>query len=172
MLQNLLNLPLLAFGDYNIDIIDMKQSGVLKAHDMYVLELPRGPSVKFGQRKIDYMFYSGGLHQLIKNMHRIHKVPYGPHFGYKITFKGNSCMTGLRIQVPRDLPFLQFQEEYDKLDSELKEQKLDEAKQIANSLLQAQKEKTGYVILGQPPVEILIDKKDSRSHKEHVQISR
>ena len=66
MLQNLLNLPLLAFGDYNIDILDMKQSGLLKAHGMYVLELPGGPSVKFGQRKIDYIIYSGGLHQLIK----------------------------------------------------------------------------------------------------------
>lgn len=54
---------------------------------------------------------------------------------------------------------MQFQEEYDKLDSELKEQKLDEAKHIANSLLQTQKEKTGYAILGQPPIEILIDQK-------------
>lgn len=39
MLQNLLNLPLLAVGDYNIDILDMKQSGLLKAHGMYVIEL-------------------------------------------------------------------------------------------------------------------------------------
>lgn len=51
MLQNLLNLPVLAFGDYNIDILDMKQSGLLKAHGMCVLELPGGPSVKFGKRK-------------------------------------------------------------------------------------------------------------------------
>jgi len=34
MLQNLLNLPILAFGDYNIDILDMTQSGFLKACDM------------------------------------------------------------------------------------------------------------------------------------------
>lgn len=78
----MLNLPILAFGDYNRDILDMKQSGLLKAHGMYVLELPGGPSVKFGKRKIDYILYSGGLHQLIKNMHRIYRVPYGPHFGY------------------------------------------------------------------------------------------
>jgi len=165
MLQNLLNLPLLAFGDYNIDILDMKQSGLLKAHGMHVLELPGGPSVKFGHRKIDYIIYSGGLHQLIRNMHRIYKVPYGPHFGYKVTFKGNSCITGLRISMPKELPLLQFQEEYDKTDRELREQKLNEAKQMANTLLQTQKEKTGYAILGQPPVEILIDKKTPEATK-------
>jgi len=49
MLQNLLKLPILAFGDYNIDILGMKQPGLLKAHGMYVLELPGGPSVKFGK---------------------------------------------------------------------------------------------------------------------------
>lgn len=94
MLQNLLNLPIFAFGDYNIDILDMKQSGFLKAHGLHVLELPGGPSVKFGKRKIDYVLYSGGLHQMIKNMFRIYKIPYGPHFGYKITFNGNSNITG------------------------------------------------------------------------------
>lgn len=78
---------------------------------------------------------------MIKNMHRIYKVPDGPHFGYKITFKGNSSITGLKIQMPRELPMAQFKEEYDKLDQELREQKLDEAKHTANSLLQAQKRK-------------------------------
>lgn len=76
-------------------------------------------------------------------MHRIHTVPYGPHFGYKVTFKGNSNITGLRIHIPYDSPPFQFQDEYDKLDQELREQKRDEAKHMANSILQTQKAKIG-----------------------------
>lgn len=51
MLQNILNLPFLAFGDYNIDSYDMEISGLLKAHNLCILELPGGPSVRFGSRK-------------------------------------------------------------------------------------------------------------------------
>jgi len=88
---------------------------------------------------------------MIRSMHRIHKISFGPHFGYKITCKGNSNITGLRIHVPYELPFSQFQEEYDKLDTEIRSQKLSEAKHIANNILQAQKEKPGYAVLGKPP---------------------
>lgn len=41
----------------------------------------------------------------------------------------------------------------------LKTKKLHDAKQEANSILQTQKKKTGYAILGTPPVKILIDTK-------------
>lgn len=51
MLQNLLSSPIFAFGDYNIDIQDMKGSGVLKAHNLQCLEMPGGQPVKMRKKK-------------------------------------------------------------------------------------------------------------------------
>lgn len=152
MLQNLLKLPVFAFGDYNIDIQDMRDSGILKAHNLQCLEMPGGPSIKLG--KIDYVLYTGELKHCIKHICRVTKVPHGPHFGYKITWYGNSNIVGVRIHMPYDLPFLTFEVEYENMDRESKDQKLHEATQEANDILKAQKEKTGYAILGTTPDEI------------------
>lgn len=51
MLRNILNLPLLAFADLNIDSKDLINSGLLEAHRIKYQELPGGPSTRFGSRK-------------------------------------------------------------------------------------------------------------------------
>lgn len=123
MLQNLLNLPIFAYGDYNIDIQDMRDSGILRAHNLQCLEMPGGPSVKLDKRRIDYVLYTGGLKYCIKHICRINKVPYGPHFGCKLTWFGNSNIVGTRIHIPYDMPFLTFEAEYGNMDGESKDQK-------------------------------------------------
>jgi len=159
MLQNILNLAILAFGDYNIDSYDMDVSGLLKAHNLHILEMPGGPSVKYGSRKIDYIIYSTCLKGMFKCLNRVHKIPFGPHFGYKVTLYGDCNITGTRIHIPYSLPMKKFNIEYESLSGEDRDQKMLQARQEAKVILARQKEKTGFAILGNPPVEILIDKK-------------
>jgi len=52
-----------------------------------------------------------------------------------------------------------FEIEYESLSTEDKDQTMHQAGQEAKVILARQKEKTGYAILGTPPVEILVDKK-------------
>lgn len=150
MLQNILNLPLLAFGDYNIDTYDMESSGLLKAHNLHILELPGGHSVKYGSRRIDYIIYSTCLKSIFKCINRAHKIPFGPHFGYKVTIYGDCEIVGTRIHIPYSLPMKKFEIEYESLSSEDKDQKMHQARQEAKVILARQKEKTGYAILGTP----------------------
>jgi len=56
MLQNILNLPILAFGDFNIHITDMIDSGLLKAHNLNIIKMPGGPSTKYGKRQFTYIY--------------------------------------------------------------------------------------------------------------------
>jgi len=159
MLQNILNLPLLALGDYNIDSYDMKMSGLLTAHNLNILGMPGGPSVRLGSRKTDYIIYSTCLKCIFKCINRVHKIPFGPHFGYRITLWGDSNITGTRIHIPYSLPMKKFEVHCESLSTEDKDQKMHQAKQEAQVILARQKEKTGYAILGTPPVEVIIDKK-------------
>lgn len=82
MLQNILNLPKLFFGDFNIHITDMIDSGLLKAHNLNIIELPGGTSTKYGKRQITYIIHSGNLNSMIHNVQKVTEVPFGPHFGY------------------------------------------------------------------------------------------
>jgi len=135
MLQNILNLPLLAFGDYNIDTYDMEMSGLLKAHNLNLLELPGGPSVKFGSGTIDYIIYSTCPKGIFKCINRAHKIPFGPHFGYKVTIKGDSNIIGTRIRIPYSLPMAKFATHYESLSIEDRDQKMHQAKQEAKTRL-------------------------------------
>lgn len=72
---------------------------------------------------------------------------------------GDSNITGTRIHIPYSLPMKKFEVHYESLSAEDKDQKMHQAKQEARVLLSRQKEKTGYAILGTPPVEAIIDKK-------------
>lgn len=150
MLQNIFDLPLLAFGDYNIDSYDMEISGLLKAHNLNILELPGGPSVRYGRRKIDYTIYSTCLKGIFTSINRVHKIPFGPHFGYKVTIIGDCQITGTRIHITYSLPMKKFEVEYESLSSEDKDQNMHQARQEAKVILARQKEKTGYAILGTP----------------------
>ena len=131
----------------------------MKAHNLNILEFPGGPSVKFGKRKIDYIIYSTCLKGMFKSINRVHKIPFGPHFGYKVTLYGDCKIVGTRIHIPYSLPMKKFEVEYESLSTEDKDQKMHQARQEAQVILARQKEKTGYAILGTPPVEVIIDKK-------------
>ena len=50
-------------------------------------------------------------------------------------------------------------DQFDNMKPEDRDQKMHTAKQKARAILQAQKNKTGFAILGKPPVEAIIDKK-------------
>ena len=159
MLRNILNLPLLAFADFNIDSKDMINSGLLEAHGLKIKELPGGASTRFGSRKIDYLLYTGHLDKAIAKLKRDCCVPFAPHFAYELKLKGSDFVVGTRLKVPLALPLTAFKEKYAELDVSAKAQLDCKAENIAMQILQKQKDKTGYAILGQPPVELVIDKK-------------
>lgn len=108
---------------------------------------------------MDYVLCTGCMKYCVKSVLKIQKVPYGPHFGYMKTRFGNSYITGTRINIPYDLPFLTFEAEYENMETGTKDHKLHDTKTAAIHILQQQKQKTGYAFLGTPPVEILIDEK-------------
>lgn len=137
----------------------MEMSGLLKAHNLNILELPGGPSVRFGSRKIDYIIYPTCLKGIIKCISRVHKIPFGPHFGYKVTIRGDSNIVGTRLHIPYSLPMAEFAAQYESLSTEDKDQKMHQTKQEAKVILARQKETTEYAILGNPPVEVIIDRK-------------
>jgi len=159
MLQNILNLPILFFGDFNIHITDMSDSGLLTAHNLNILEMPGGPSTKYGKGQITYLIYSGNLNSIVHNLQKVSEVPFGPHFGYTCKLKGNSSVMGTRLHVPRPLPLALFNIEYENMSADNIAQHLQEAQQNAKIILRRQREITGFAILGTPPPHILVDKK-------------
>lgn len=92
-------------------------------------------------------------------MHQSKSVPFAPHDGFHIAFKGNLLVKGTKIVIPKDLPFNNFKELYDTYSQEDRDQIMHDAKTQAKQILSEHKEKTGIAILGQPPPHILVDKK-------------
>ena len=70
MLKNLMNLPLFIFGDYNIDIHDLRNTGFLQAHNLIAVELPGGGTIKNETRKIDFVVCSGTMYTAIVQVKR------------------------------------------------------------------------------------------------------
>jgi len=159
MLQNILNLPVLFFGDFNIHITDMIDSGLLAAHNLNIIEMPGDPSTKNGKRQITYIVHSGNLNSIIHNIHKVTEVPFGPHFGHTCKIQGNSAVIGTRLHVPRPLPRALFNLEYQNLTPEYINNHMQTAEEKAKVTLSRQREKTGFAILGTPPPHILVDKK-------------
>ena len=152
-------MPLLAFADFNIDSKDMINSGLLEAHHLKIKEMPGGPTTRFGVRKIDYLLYTGNLDSAFSKLRRDSKVPFAPHPAFELKVKGSDFVCGTRLKLPKPLPIITFNEKYAVLKEEHKEYINNKAGNIAAQILAKQKDKTGFAILGQPPVELIIDKK-------------
>lgn len=108
MLTSLLNLPVIMFGDFNIDISDLRASGILQAHNLTAIELPGGGTIKNGKRKIDYILTSGTLYTGFVRATQVKSVPFGPHFGYIIKFSGLDIVSGTKVHIPKPLPLEQY----------------------------------------------------------------
>lgn len=108
MLKHLLNVPLLTFGDYNIPHTLLEESGWLKPHRFNIHLLSGGPSTKFGKDKIDYLLLAGDLGKDILKTTQLKRVPFGPHFGYRVILKGHTTTKGTLIKYPSPLPYDDF----------------------------------------------------------------
>lgn len=106
MLTTLLNLPMIMFGDFNIDIADLRASGILQAHNLTAIELPGGGTIKNGTRKIDYMITSGTVYTGIVRATQVKGVPFGLHFGYIVKFSGLDTVSGTKLHILRLSPSL------------------------------------------------------------------
>ena len=94
MLKHLLDLPLLTFGDYNISHTLLEDSGWLKPHRFNIHLLKGGPSTKFGKDKRDYLLFAGDLGKDILSSTQLKRVPFGPHYGYRVLLKGHKTTKG------------------------------------------------------------------------------
>lgn len=161
MLKNLLHLPVIIFGDFNIDIQDLRNSGFLQAHSLIAIEfneLPGGGAVTNGKRKIEYVLCSGTMYTAMVKVQRITNVPFGPHYGYFIKLNGAAIVSGTRLHIPKPLPLEQYQLKAACLSQRDEDQHLHNAKNRTLELLRKQKHKTSFAILEQPLPHLTLDK--------------
>lgn len=144
------------FGDFNIDIADLRASGILQAHKLTATELPGGGTIKNGSKKVDYMLASGIVYTGLVRATQVRSVPFGPHFGYVITFSGLNIVSGTKLHIPKPLPLEDYHIKAKSLSQEDIDSKLHNAKTKAISF-KKQKTKTGFAILGHPVAHSLID---------------
>ena len=164
--RNILNLPVIIFGDINIEIYKFRESGLLQAYDLEIYELPGDRSTKYSNKKITYIIYSGQLRSIIKKCKVLKNEPFGPHYGYELRLGGTKNVQGTVLKVPRPLPFDIHQIKIEDYSQEDKTAIFRAAEQKASQLLNMQKERTGIAILGTPPPHVLVDRKISKEIKQ------
>ena len=96
-------------------------------------------------------------------------MPFGPHFGYIIKFSGLDIVSGTKLHIPKPLPLEQYHINAKSFSQEDIDSKLSQAKNNA-SLLQRQKSKTGFAILGHPVAQVVIDKNTKGEIQKQSQI--
>ena len=69
MSKNLLGLPVLCFGDFNIDIIKFVNFGLHEADGFQIVEMAEGPTTKYGKDQIKYSLTAGGMESFITHIH-------------------------------------------------------------------------------------------------------
>jgi len=159
MLKHLLGLPLLTFGDYNIPHTLLEESGWLKPHRFNIHLLKGGPSTKFGKDKIDYLLFAGDLGKDIPDSAQLKRVPFGPHYGYRVELKGHKTIKGTVIKYPPPLPYDDFYKHLPNYSQEDLDQCWQNAQTRAQQILKTQKHRTGFAILGTPLALALADLK-------------
>jgi len=108
VLRTILNLPISMFGDFNIDMKDLRNLGLLQAHSLSALELTGDPSIRNGYRKIDDLTYSGSMNIAILTASQIVDVPLA-YFGYSIQINGAALVAGTKLHIPKPLPPERFE---------------------------------------------------------------
>jgi len=178
MLKNLIGLPMITYGDYNIPHNILQDSGWLAPHRFAIHLLEGGPSTKVGSEKIEYLLIAGDIGKDILNSVQLTRVPFGPHYGYKVQIKGHGRTVGKLIKVPKPLPLDLFDLALPNFTKEQLDEKWQQAKKEAAHTLQLQKQVTGFAILGTPPHTTLVDQKlkgetfeDSKTVGEHLALA-
>ena len=120
MVIDLVGLPWICVGDFNIDFSDFEKSewpGFLKGKLIHPnIETTFKTSVN---RIIDFAIVSQGISMLIEKSEPVCSVPWGPHWGqiYTINVKPQSVVGNVAC-VPKPLPATQFQKIWKVLDEE------------------------------------------------------
>lgn len=58
-----------------------------------------------GKEKIDYLIFAGDLGKDILGSAQLKRVPFGPHFGYRVVLQGHKTTKGTLIRYPTPLPY-------------------------------------------------------------------
>ena len=95
----------------------------------------------------------------VYNTTQLKRVPFGPHFGYRVILKGHKTTKGTLIKYPSPLPYGDFNKHLPNHSQEDLDQHWHTAKTKAQEMLQTQQTKTGFAILGHPEPLILADLK-------------
>lgn len=179
MLTNVINLPRITFGDYNLSHNLLQDSGWLKQHRFFIIHLLEGgASTKYKSQVIEYLLIAGDIGKDILQSIQLTRVQFGPHYWHKVLIKGHRATIGTLLKVSKPLPLDQFYKLEGEHTKDILDQKWLDGKMRATHTLQLQKQVTGFDILGHPPPAILVDKKlkgetfkDSHLVGEHLALS-
>ena len=112
IIKNMLKLPILCLGDFNLTYDDFLASGWPQKLRVKMINPPVETTTSASRnRKIDFCFISMEIDMMYKQVHPIHSVVWGPHIGLLVELYAKPKSTYEFVQcIPRSLPMEQFQE--------------------------------------------------------------
>ena len=153
MLLQLVKLPVIILGDFNIRLIDFKQSGWLTKFRVVPKEIPGATTTLSSATNslIDFCLVSIELSDFIVSVMLVKGLPWAPHFGLLVQLNDRPRQLNANVLVsPCALPMELFNTEWNKLDTSQQQDMFNKASTKAKRMLKKQKLKTGFAILGKP----------------------
>jgi len=161
MLKDLLSLPILCVGDFNIKFEDFEASEWPQKMGVDMIH-PKMPTTlsSTSDRVIDYGFISKDIKVMYQDLFPIRGVPWGPHYAFVVALNSKPRSIFSRVQcIPKALPMDEFQAAWAKLDEDQRATEWAKASNKADRILKKQYCKTGYYILGSPTDQLASDPK-------------
>ena len=161
LLRNILGLPLLIYGDFNMDSSVVLESGWVERLNGHLIKLDIDSTlITATSSNIDYFIVTDGVQHLVKNIQPVLTSPWSPHVSLQLTlYASPMSVTGLVHKMPKSLPMEKFKEAWNLMDEQNKINLYKLSKTKATQMLQNQKCKTGTAILGHPTKELQGDPK-------------
>ena len=110
MLVQILGLPVIAVGDFNITVQDFQDSGWPELLKVKVLHTgARTTLATHSDRPIDFGLISNSISEMYIDSRILTNVPFGPHFGLLFSFYASPrSIHGKVLCVPKALPLKDF----------------------------------------------------------------
>ena len=143
ILTNTLGLPLICYGDFNIDSKTLAESGFLDKLNVQVLA-PDSSTIASSDSIIDYVLISRSISGIVKSLKIDSAVAFAPHFGRDLVCHTRPLeVKGKVLCIPKALPLESFNSKWAELDSEQQDRAHRGANIMAYNRLQHHKLKTG-----------------------------
>ena len=150
ILVNTLGLPLICYGDFNIDSNTLAESGFLDKLHVQVLA-PDSSTIASSHSIIDYVLISRSIFGIVKSFKIDSAVAFAPHFGLDLICHTRPLeVKGRVLCIPKALPLESFNKKWAELDEAQQDRAYRGASIMAYNRLQHHKLKTGIAILGSP----------------------